>query len=132
MCGGPKDCVTVSVRDAPQCYEQMEVPIATQHMAWMLGAASDQTGHATVTLNRGNLNSSFLGGVPSDYLDLTKSYVVLHFIEISQFTDAVLTPVLIRVGESVWKVKGVTIGNPMGKVALSAATGRRELYRSRV
>lgn len=131
-CGGPKGCVTVSVRDAPQAYEQMEVPIASQDMAWMMGAASSQTGHATVTLNRENLNSSFLGGLPSDYLDFTKSYVVLHLIEINQYTDAVLRPVLIRVGDSIWKVKGVTIGNPMGKVALSAVTGRRELVRSGV
>ena len=40
-----------------------------------------------------------------------------------------LSLTLIQIGDTIWRAPGVTIGNPFGRLALGATTGKDELDR---
>ena len=93
----------------------------------MLGVVSVGSGQESVTLVKDDLTRSFLGGTHSKVLDFRLNYICLGFPEIVQMIYCILMPTVVKVGGSIWMVPGVTIGNPMGKTALAATTGKREL-----
>lgn len=127
VCGGKKKPVSSSVRDLPQAYEQVEPPLATRDFGWMIELASERTGHKNVTINRDNPGNSFLGGVPGAHLCLQGPFQVLTRAEVYQWVTTLFQLVWVRVGDTIWRTPGTCIGNPMGRLALAAYTGRQEV-----
>ena len=70
-----------------------------------------------------------MGGQPSSLLDFRSPVVCLSLVEICQYVFIILGFTLIRIGDALWKAPGVTIGNPFGRIALGAVTGRDETMR---
>ena len=56
-------------------------------------------------------------------------WVVLEFAEICHYVWLVLCINMVLVAGAIWVTPGVTIGNPYGRIALGATTGREEVER---
>ena len=127
ICGGPKSLVSNSVRDSPQAYEQLTISGSVQDLNSVLGVAAVLSGQENVTLVKDDLTRSFLGGTVIKVPDFRLSYTVIGFSEIVQILYCILTPTVVKVGDSVWQVPGATIDNPAGKIAILPATGKSEI-----
>ena len=66
------------------------------------------------------------GTVP-DILDAQAGKVPLTSVEITQMFALLVSLVLVRVGDVVFRSVGVTIGNPVGRIAIGAVTGKNEI-----
>lgn len=128
-CGKSKPPGVTATLDAGQAYEQTGIAQATADFIWCCAYAYLLTGFTTVTVLRGYMGSSRLGGTPSEFLSLSAPVVILEFHEVYQYIWVVLSICFIRCGNSIWKAPGVTIGNPFGRIALAAATTREEVLR---
>lgn len=128
-CGAKKRPVETATLDSAQAYEQTLIWVAVADLMWAAAYVFLVTGARTVTVFRDYKGGSKLGGTVSDILTLTAAVVFFDFAEVVQYVWVILGICVIQFGDSVWWANGVTIGNPFGRIALGATTGRDELMR---
>ena len=131
FCGCKKQKATGVVQDAGQAYEQTLIGEATADLIWACAYVLVATRKNSVTVNRNCPGLSFLGGTVASFLDFRLTFVVLTFGEVCHWVWVVLAVNLIVAGDTVWLSRGITIGNPFGRIGLGATTGRDEVERSK-
>lgn len=128
-CGRPKKPATSVTLDASHAYEQTDIALAIRDLIWAAAWVWCSTGLWTVAINQEHKGSSFLGGTLPQTFGYRASFVVVDFAEISHYIWIILSITIIQIGGGLWVAPGVTIGNPFGRIALAAATGREEYER---
>ena len=128
-CGKKKPPGVTSTLDAGQAYEQTDLTAAVDALAWCCAYAWLHTGSLTVMVIQDQPGASHLGGTTLNILDLHARVIVLTFVEVLQMFSLIIGITFIRVGDLIMRAPGVTIGNPFGRIAIGALTGRQEVER---
>jgi hypothetical protein len=114
FCHGKKTPVSNSIQDAGQAYEQTLPTEAIDAFVWLVCVAQIVTGAEAVLFDRLHPGYSRMwkGTVP-DILDFQAGKVPLTSVEIAQMFALLVSLVLVKVGDVVFRSVGVTIGNPV-------------------
>ena len=119
--------MTVLVKDAGQAYEQTLPWAAIRAFAWALAWVRVTERTESVSVSREELGRSKIGGIVPKLLELGSLWIVFSNVELLQMFAAVLGICLVQVGSVIFYARCVTIGNPFGRIAIAAVTGREEV-----
>ena len=109
--------------DAGQFYEQVQPKMAIQCVKNCLDTVRSTSGVSTVTEVAGRGVSGKLGGQAPDFIPRTRKIRVFRFSELLQWFTLVIQLSLVRFLDVVFFITHTPIGNPFGKISVSATAG---------
>lgn len=122
-CGKVKGRYEMATADAGQFYEQVHPDTASACVDYCLDAVMLRTGCSTVTQIAGRGVQGGLGGMAPDFVPRTKRVMVFRFSELKLWFRTIIHITIVRVLNLVFLIHHTPIGNPFGKVAVSATAG---------
>ena len=123
-CGVQKpSCVAVTA-DAGQFFERVTPSQAISAAARCLSYCSKASGHTTVTVQKGPHRTSFLGGCVRNQ-DAWR--FVVSFSELFLAFSACMFVGYVSLGQTVFRLKGLPVGEVLSKVATSIVLGEEEV-----
>lgn len=129
LCGCQKPPRGGLTSDGPQFYEKTPAIQARTSMDWCLNEVQRGTWLSTVTIIKGPKVRGHIGGAhPDNYVPMSAKNLVVGLKELQAFFDIAISLVICVVGDSIFRIPHVAIGPKVGKVAVSAVAGHREIY----